>query len=65
MLERCLKMLQNSIACFQVLSLSFERFNVSVLLWSALASSEIDDWVLICYFQPLGGVFLRVSFQKL
>jgi hypothetical protein len=22
------------------------------------------DWVLICYFQPLGGSFLRVAFEK-
>jgi hypothetical protein len=37
MLERCLKMLLNSIACFQELNLSFVRIDVSVLLWSASA----------------------------
>jgi hypothetical protein len=58
-LERCLKMLQISIACFQELHLSFIRFDVSVLLWSASVWSWTDDWVLIHYFQPLGGSFLR------
>jgi hypothetical protein len=35
--ERCLKLLQNSIACFQEVNLSFVRFDVSVLLWSVSA----------------------------
>jgi hypothetical protein len=50
--ERCLKTLQNSIACSQELHLSI-RFDVSVLLWSASAWSWTDDWVIIHYFQPL------------
>jgi hypothetical protein len=29
------------------------------------AWSQTDDWVLICYFQPFRGAFLRVAFQKL
>jgi hypothetical protein len=58
-------MLLNSIAYFQDLHLSFVRFNVSGLLWSATAISRTDDLVLISYFQPLGGVFLRGAFQKL
>jgi hypothetical protein len=62
--ERCLKMLQNIIACYQELRLSFAWFDVPVLLWSASVWSRTDDWVLICYFQPLGGAFLRVDFEK-
>jgi hypothetical protein len=61
MLERCLKMLQNSIAYFQELCLSFVQFNVSycgVLVLEA-------ELMMICYFQPLGGAFLRIAFQKL
>jgi hypothetical protein len=58
-------MLQNSTAYFQELRLSFVRFDVSVLLWSASGWSRIDDWVLICCFQPLEGAFLRVAYQKL
>jgi hypothetical protein len=37
MLERCLKMLQDSIAYFLELNLSLVRFDVSVLLWSVSA----------------------------
>jgi hypothetical protein len=37
MLERCLKIMQNNVACFQELHLSFVRFDASVLLWSASA----------------------------
>jgi hypothetical protein len=55
-------MQQNSIAYFQALRLSFSQFDLSVLLWSASAWSQTDDWVLICYFQPFGGAFLRVAF---
>jgi hypothetical protein len=36
-LERCLKMLQNSIAGFQERNLSFVRFDMSVPVWSASA----------------------------
>jgi hypothetical protein len=57
-------MLHNFIACFQELRFSFVRFDASGLLWSDSACSRTDDWVLICYFQPLGGAFLRVSSQK-
>jgi hypothetical protein len=31
----------------------------------ASAWSRNDVWVLIHYFQPLGGAFLRGAFQKL
>jgi hypothetical protein len=34
-LEICLRMLQNNIACFQGLHLSFVQFDVFVLFWSA------------------------------
>jgi hypothetical protein len=64
MLERCLKMVQNSVTCFQELHLSFVRFDVSVLMWSAFALFRTNEWVLICYFQPLAGAILRV-FLKL
>jgi hypothetical protein len=57
-------MLQKSISCFQELRLSFIKFDVSVLLCSAFAWSWTDVWVLICYFQPFGGAFLR-ALQKL
>jgi hypothetical protein len=33
--EICLRMLQDNIACFQGLHLSFVQFDVFVLLWSA------------------------------
>jgi hypothetical protein len=41
-LERCLKILQNSIACFQEIQLSFVWFSVSVLLCSASGWSRAD-----------------------
>jgi hypothetical protein len=58
-------MLQNSIACVQKLRLSIVWFNVYVLLRGAYARSRTDVWVLILYFQPLGGAFLRGAFHKL
>jgi hypothetical protein len=51
------KTLKKHIACFQELHLSLVRFDVSVLLWSTSAWSRTDDWVLICYFQPLEEPF--------
>jgi hypothetical protein len=30
----------------------------------SILECQTDDWVLICYFQPLGGAFLRVAFQN-
>jgi hypothetical protein len=51
-------MLQNSIACFQELHLPLLLFGVSVLF------CRNDGWVLICYFKPLGGAFLRGAFQN-
>jgi hypothetical protein len=61
-LGRYLKMLQNSIACFQE-HLSFVRFNVSVLFWTASAWNRTDDWVLVHSFQPLGqaGTACRIT----
>jgi hypothetical protein len=44
--------------CFQELHLSFVRFDLSVLLWSASASSRTEDWILVHYFEPFGEAFL-------
>jgi hypothetical protein len=53
----CLRLLQNSIICFQWLHLSSAQSNAFVLSWSASVLSRTDDLVYIRYFQPFGGAF--------